>query len=217
MVLLVASYLIILFVIPLGVIALTLKYFKIFPITFGRLLLLWLSGIIPYFLFYLVLKKYYDINWKKSLAVWFCTTILAIFAVLVLRYITVNYIVQPFIVDGSSMSPIYSNNSYVVIKKFDRSFHDGDVIVFKYPQNESIDYIKRIIAGPGEHISIKNNTVVVNGVELKETYASGVTFGETDLQLATDQYFVLGDNREHSSDSRDWGILPGRDILGKIY
>ncbi|MEI6498991.1 MAG: signal peptidase I [bacterium] len=145
-----------------------------------------------------------------------------------LRY----FAIQPFIVDGESMMPNFVNNEYLLAEKISYLIDKpkrGDVIVFKYPKNTSVNYIKRVIGLPGETVKIESDRIVIinaefpNGIVLSENYIPAnfltATSNNKPLQtvLGNDQYFVLGDNREHSSDSREWGILPKSDILGRAW
>lgn len=144
-----------------------------------------------------------------------------------LRY----FAVQPFIVDGESMMPNFINNEYILAEKISYLTgkpQRGDVIVFRYPGNPNVSYIKRIIGLPGETISIKNNMVTVQesgnpkSVILNEKYLSDTSLTLTteknyEKALSKDEYFVMGDNRQHSSDSREWGVLPKANIIGKAW
>jgi signal peptidase I len=152
--------------------------------------------------------------------------------VFVLAFLIRYFLIQPYVVDGESMMPNYFNNEYLLAEKVSYYLHTptrGDVIVFKYPKDTSVNYIKRIIGLPGETVKIANNQVTIinkdhlGGMILNESYIpssfqtlalNGSTLETT---LNTDEYFVLGDNREHSSDSRVWGILPKSDIEGRSW
>lgn len=137
-----------------------------------------------------------------------------------------GFVAQPFIVEGSSMEPDFHNGEYLLVEKLGYRLHQparGDVIVFKYPNNPSVNYIKRIIGLPGETVRVFESQVFVNGKILNEQYLSPdertvvSQNPETPYEVAlnSDQFFVMGDNRQHSSDSREWGAL-GRDfIIGK--
>ncbi len=153
--------------------------------------------------------------------------ILKVVAIVFISAIVIRgFVAQPFIVEGSSMEPDFHNGEYLLIEKM--SYHlrppsRGDVIVFKYPNNPNVNYIKRIIGLPGETVRVFESQVFVNGKRLVEDY---LTPGERtvvsqspetpyEITLSGDQFFVMGDNRTHSSDSREWGPL-GRDfIIGK--
>ncbi|MEK7171226.1 MAG: signal peptidase I [Patescibacteria group bacterium] len=136
------------------------------------------------------------------------------------------FIAQPFVVEGSSMEPDFHNGEYLLVEKMSYRLKKpvrGDVIVFRYPNNPSVNYIKRIIGLPGETVRIVNGTVEINNKLLAEEYLSLdektliAQNPETpyEVTLTTDQFFVMGDNRQHSSDSREWGPLGRNFIVGK--
>lgn len=139
------------------------------------------------------------------------------------------FIAQPFIVEGSSMVPNFHNADYIIVDQLSYHLGDpkrGDVITMKYPEKPSIFFIKRIIGLPGETVSIQGSVVTVidaNGVAtvLDETYLPEVTrtkdFGNMTVTLNSDQYFVMGDNRTESSDSRIWGPLPADNVVGRAF
>ena len=143
------------------------------------------------------------------------------------------FAVQPFVVEGESMMPNFKNNEYLLAEKVSYLLGEpkrGDVVVFKYPKNPSVNYIKRIIGLPGETVKISNNQIIIinqefpNGLILSEDYIPKdflTLINKSDAKLSvtlkTDEYFVLGDNREHSSDSREWGILPKANITGRAW
>ena len=139
------------------------------------------------------------------------------------------FVAEPFIVSGSSMVPNYHNREYLVVNKVSYRMHEpkrGDVIVFRYPKDTSQYFIKRIIGLPGEKVKVENGKVYVyndehpDGAALSESYLSNqdITFGKNDLvKLGSDEFFVLGDNRLASSDSRVWGVLPREDIVGTAW
>lgn len=139
------------------------------------------------------------------------------------------FVAEPFIVSGSSMVPNYHDREYLVVNKMSYRVHEpkrGDVIVFRYPKDPSQYFIKRIIGLPGEKVKVENGKVYVfndehpDGSALGEPYLSNqdITLGKNDLvTLGTDEFFVLGDNRLASSDSRVWGVLPREDIVGTAW
>lgn len=144
--------------------------------------------------------------------------VLALVIVIPIRY----FIFQPFLVKGQSMEPNFETGDYLIIDELSYRFRNpqrGEVIVFKYPQNPSQRYIKRIIGLPGETIEIKNNKVMINNKELDERNYLPISIqtpGNTLITLAENEYFVLGDNRLASYDSRRWGPLPKKDIIGRV-
>jgi len=147
-----------------------------------------------------------------------------------LRY----FAVQPFIVDGESMMPNFVNNEYLLAEKITYLTGEpkrGDVVIFRYPKDPSVSYIKRVIGLPDETVKIKDNKVTIinldnpKGMELDEQYlgagsvtlAEGTANGVYSKTLSENEYFVLGDNRQHSSDSREWGILPRSNMIGRAW
>lgn len=161
---------------------------------------------------------------KIWLEVWDIIKFLA--PIIVIVFIVRTYIAQPFIVDGESMSPNFHTGHYLIIDELSYRFREpkrGDVIVLRYPLQESRFFLKRIIGLPGDRVTIKNGKVYIandanpDGYVLNESYQDQTTFpaGQfKDVVLADDEYFAMGDNRAGSSDSRAWGILPRKDIVG---
>jgi len=134
------------------------------------------------------------------------------------------FIISPFVVDGESMHPTFENLDYLIVDEVIYDFKAparGDVIVFRYPGNPSIFYIKRIIGLPGETVSIDHGTVTISGngpaLTLSEPYIvnEDATYTKK-VSLNTGEYFVMGDNRPNSSDSRVWGALPQKNIIGRV-
>jgi len=135
---------------------------------------------------------------------------------------------QPHKIKGSSMDPNFKDAEYLLTDKITYRFKEpkrGDVVVFKAPGLDGEEFIKRIIGLPGEDISVKENKVYINNNVLIETYlpsdkyTSGGTFlpeGNI-VEIPEGYYFVMGDNRQHSSDSRSWGLVPKKDISGKAW
>jgi signal peptidase I len=136
------------------------------------------------------------------------------------------FVISPFVVDGESMHPTFENLDYLIIDEISYRFESpqrGDVIVFRYPLDPSVFYIKRIIGLPGETIAITDGVVSItepNGdsFTLNEPYISAedATYNEK-VTLSPGDYFVMGDNRPNSSDSRVWGPLPAKDIVGRVF
>src|SRR3989339_458982 len=158
------------------------------------------------------------------------------------------FLIQPFFVQGASMEPNFEDKEYLIINELGykttnvgfaygekginlftvksfKEFRRGDVVVFRYPKNPSVYYIKRIIGLPGEKIEIKEGKVKIYNSENPEGFflnesqylSSNVeTSGGQNVQLSDTEYFVLGDNRSYSSDSRSWGPVPEEDVVGKV-
>ena len=136
------------------------------------------------------------------------------------------WVAQPFVVSGESMYPTFDNGQYLIIDEISYIFGNikrGDVVVFKYPGDHKRFFIKRIIGLPNEKISIKNNEVTIinkdhpEGFKLNEPYINEKTFDGGDYTTKNDEYFTMGDNRNRSSDSRFWGILPSNLLIGRAY
>lgn len=151
--------------------------------------------------------------------------ILALVIILPIRY----FIAQPFFVKGASMEPSFEDGDYLIINEISYRFSKperGEVVVFRFPEDPKQFFIKRIVALPNETIEIKNNKIKVlneqnpNGFLLNESDyldSNQITGGEIRIKLDQNEYFVLGDNRLHSSDSRRWGPLERRFIIGKVF
>jgi len=136
------------------------------------------------------------------------------------------YIAQPFIVNGLSMHPTFESGDYLIIDEFSYNFlrepERGEVIVFRFPQDRSKFFIKRVIGLPGEEVEIRSGKVYIkseideNVLELEESYLpEQVTAPNGKWNLSEGEYFVLGDNRRFSSDSRIWGTLSEENIIGR--
>jgi signal peptidase I len=142
-----------------------------------------------------------------------------------LMFLVIRFAVQNFNVDGTSMEPNLHNTELILVDKWTYMFRAptrGDVIVFVAPPHPDMDYVKRIIGVPGDVVTIRNTTVIVDGITLNETYVDPQNQGNpfsskkiTNLKVPDGDYFVLGDNRAVSSDSRDWGFVPKQNIIGR--
>ena len=140
-------------------------------------------------------------------------------ALTLIIFVVIHFTVQNYMVDGTSMQPGLQNNQYVLVNKLAYLFHAperGDVIVFHWPVDTNKDLIKRVIGLPGDVIVINRTQVQVNGVLLSEPYiaAPANPLGNRWV-VPPDDYFVMGDNRQVSDDSRDWGFVPKSYIIGK--
>lgn len=156
----------------------------------------------------------------------FIYAVVALGAALILRF----FVATPYIVSGASMEHTYENFDYLIIDRITydlRTPQRGEVIVFGLPQEPSRDLIKRVIGLPGETVKISGtaptvtiiNTEHPDGMTLDEPYLSPDNLGgssDMTVTLGKDQYFVLGDNRRVSADSRLWGVLPREDIVGRV-
>lgn len=138
------------------------------------------------------------------------------------------FLMQPHQVKGSSMFPTFKDGEYLLTDKVTYRTRNplyGDVIVFKAPINENFDFIKRVIAVPGDRVMVQGGRVYVNGNPLNEAYlppeyttSPGQFLREgMEYTVPDSSVFALGDNRGHSSDSRDWGPIPYQNIIGRAF
>lgn len=136
------------------------------------------------------------------------------------------FIAQPFVVSGESMFPTFDDGQYLIVDEISyltKGPHRGDVVIFKYPNDPSRFFIKRIIGLPNETIEIKGDVVkIINtenpqGFVLKEDYINEKFSVNQTYKTGPDEYFVMGDNRNRSSDSRSWGMLPRKLMVGRAY
>ena len=152
-------------------------------------------------------------------------TVIAFGAAILIRL----FVAAPYVVVGSSMEPNFENYHYLIIDRVSYDIgnpHRGDVVVLDLPQNESRALIKRVVGLPGETVSISGNNVIItnsqhpDGFTLSEPYLDPNNLGGSSnmkVTLGSDEFFVLGDNRKVSADSRLWGILPRKDIVGRVF
>lgn len=147
--------------------------------------------------------------------------------VLIIGLLFRAFILQPYLVEGSSMEPNFHDREIMLVDKITYHFKDvqrGDILIFHAPKNPGDDYIKRVIGLPGETVVITQGKVFINGMLANEDYlkngtttknsSNTETFRQT---LGANDFFVLGDNRSNSSDSREWGVLPKINIVGKAW
>ncbi|MBS1116228.1 MAG: Peptidase signal peptidase [candidate division NC10 bacterium] len=151
--------------------------------------------------------------------------IIAVLLALVIR----TFVVQAFKIPSGSMLPTLQIGDHILVNKFLYYFQGirrGDIIVFKFPQDETRDFIKRVIGMPGDTVEIRDKQVLINGAPLNEPYAvygdwPVARFGEREklgpLVVPPDRLFMMGDNRDHSMDSRVWGFLDVNKVKGKAF
>lgn len=146
--------------------------------------------------------------------------------VLPIRY----FLIQPFYVKGASMEPNFHDKEYLIIDEISYRFKQpqrGDIIVFRYPRDPQEYFIKRIIGLPGETVQIKDNGVYIfnqeypDGLKLDESYLpaniSTIAYSEDKVTVGDKQYFVLGDNRQASKDSRSFGVVDKSFVIGRVF
>jgi signal peptidase I len=141
----------------------------------------------------------------------------------VLAVIVILFLYQPVKVEGTSMMPTLDDQERIFINKFVYRFHfekidRGDTVVFWFPGDPSKSYIKRVIGMPGDRVEVRDGNVIVNDHTLVEDYVPQEYHDQSEMHPTTigpDEYFVLGDHRSSSNDSRTWGMVPRRYIYGK--
>ena len=168
---------------------------------------------------------------SRTKHVWLDSSVITSFVVAGAIALLVRFFVAaPYIVSGPSMEPNFQNYNYLLVDRISYRFHQperGDVIVFDLPQNQERALIKRVIGLPGDTVVLSGNqptVTIINtahpqGITYNEPYLDPSDYGgttDTRYTLGIDQYFVLGDNRKVSADSRMWGILPRQDIVGRV-
>ncbi len=150
-----------------------------------------------------------------------------VFAVAIFLFVYL-LVLRPHKIKGASMQPNYPDSEYLLTEKVSYYFGEpkrGDVVVFKPPVSDEDEFIKRIIGLPGEKVYVSRGKVFINGKELKESYIasdvatlSGNFLPEnTEVTVPAGEYFVVGDNRPHSSDSRSWGYVDKNKISGRAW
>lgn len=155
----------------------------------------------------------------------FIQTFVVFGAIFTLIYL---FVAQPHKVSGNSMIPTLHSGDYILTDKLSYRFGQtkrGDIIVLKNPRDESQDFIKRIIAVPNESIKLEKNSVYINNQLLLEPYlppdtntrAGAFLLEGTQVKVSPNQYYVFGDNRSHSSDSREWGGVTREEIVGRAF
>jgi signal peptidase I len=155
-----------------------------------------------------VLRAAWEFLHDLSVAVLFCFFLIA-------------FVAQAFRVQGTSMEPLLRDGERIVVNKFVYRFHKierGDVVVFWYPRDPSVSFIKRVVALPGDLVEIRAGQLLVNGLPVTEAYLpAGFRDGDSypPTEVRKGYYFVLGDHRRSSNDSRTWGEVPEKYIYGR--
>ncbi|MFN8434220.1 MAG: signal peptidase I [Anaerolineales bacterium] len=152
-------------------------------------------------------------NWKRFFLDVFETLVLA-----VILFVGINSVSARVRVDGFSMQPTLQDGEFVLVSKLSYKFGDfqrGDIIVFDFPMNPDEELVKRIIGVPGDHVMVRDSHVYVNEQMLNENYIAQAPLYSGDWIVPDGTLFVLGDNRNNSNDSKDWGLLPQGNVVGK--
>lgn len=153
------------------------------------------------------------IHWGR-----FALDIIETLVLAVVLFLGINAISARVRVDGFSMQPTLDDGEFVLVNKMSYRFGEvsrGDIIVFHFPLNPEEELIKRVIGLPGDRVLVRNNLVYVNGQLLNEPYIAQPPLYTGEWTVADGQIFVLGDNRNNSNDSKDWGLLPAENVVGK--
>ncbi len=158
-------------------------------------------------------------NWGEPLLV------AAILAILIR-----TFVFGPYKIPTGSMKPTFMEQDKIFVDKISYRFHEpkrGDIIVFKYPVDPKKDFVKRLIGLPGDAVEIRKGVVIVNGKSLTEPPFSKYIYYNVDdwnygktgqvINVPENNYFVLGDNSAHSADSRQWGFVPQKDLVGRAF
>ena len=152
-------------------------------------------------------------NWKR-----FILDILETLVLAVVLYFGINAISARVRVDGFSMRPTLQDGEYILVNKLAYKFSEpkrGDIIVFIFPVNPAEDLIKRIIGVPGDTVAVQDGVLTVNGAVVDEPYISAPPAYNGSWQVPEGNLFVLGDNRNDSRDSHQWGLLPVENVIGR--
>jgi len=154
-----------------------------------------------------------QVKWGQVLVDIIETLVLAL-----VLFLGINAVSARVRVDGFSMDPTLHDGEFILINRLAYrfgAFQRGDIIVFRFPVDPSQDLIKRVIGLPGDDVSIQNGVVSVNGRSLDEPYIAAAPAYSGEWKVPPDHLFVLGDNRNDSSDSHSWGLLPISNVIGK--
>ncbi len=155
---------------------------------------------------------------KRSGAVKFIVDVLETLIWAVLLFVLINLVSARVRVDGASMLPTLTNGELVIVNKLAYKLGEparGDIIVFYFPVDPSQEFIKRVVGLPGDQVSIHKGAILINGQRLDEPYLSVKPNYDGDWTVGNGQLFVLGDNRNNSLDSHNWGTVPMEYVIGK--
>lgn len=186
-----------------------------------------LAILLGFAIFHKLLQRLYQTNLKTNIAIYAVYAIITVIISLGLVMPIRSFVAEPYYMLGASMEPAYYDNDYLLINKFDKSYQRGDVIVFYSPANPKQALIKRIVGLPGEKVKIKEDSVFIydkqnqNGYKLSEAYLKPDVktrgLDENIVELGNNEYYVLGDNRNASKDSRSIGPVKDGIFVGKVW
>jgi len=157
-----------------------------------------------------LLRVLFELLHDFSIAVLFC-------------FFLITFVVQAFRVQGASMLPLLADNERIIVNKFIYRFEPirrGDVVVFWYPMDPSVSFIKRVVGVSGDVVELRRGVLLVNGKRIEEPYVEGRYQDDRSyppVEVSEGHYYVLGDHRRGSNDSRNWGEVPERYIYGKAW
>lgn len=172
--------------------------------------------VLTFVIYLFMLKRKGQIPFMRAVAMWALVVIGSFVIATVVMIPVRKNLIQHYYVVGPSMEPLILNHDYVLIDKYSRAYKRGDVIVFSYSHIPSNNYVQRIIAVPGDTIMVNDGNVFINGQQLKEVYVNEYTEGNVNTMLGSGEYFVMGDNRDQSLDSRQMGPVKASGIHGKV-
>jgi signal peptidase I len=155
---------------------------------------------------------------RRSGLLRFALDILETLALSLVLFVIINAVSARIRVDGFSMEPTLRTGEFVIVNKLAYTLGEpklGDVIVFHYPRDPEQEYIKRVIGVAGDNVQISNGQVMVNGETISEPYIAAAPAYESEWTVPENSLFVLGDNRNNSSDSHNWGTVPMENVIGK--
>ena len=150
----------------------------------------------------------------------FLVDILETLVLAVILFFVINAVSARIKVDGSSMEPTLHNGEFILVSKVNYMLgepHRGDVVVFDFPRNITQEYIKRVIGLPGEHVRVEGGKVYVDDQPLTEPYIKAAPNYHGSWEVPENTLFVLGDNRNNSSDSHNWGMVPVENVVGEAF
>lgn len=186
-----------------------------------------IAWILSFIVFDLLCKKFYSTKLKQNIFIYLILNLIIVVVSLIIILPVRAFVIQPFYVSGSAMSPTLNDKDYMIFKMFDKKYKQGDIIIHKDPKGGTSLFLKRVIGLPDQKIQIKDNVVYVysnsapSGQILDEPYlltnTKTVSPDENVIILGDGQYYVLGDNRENSKDSRFYGSVNKSLIVGKYW